>query len=189
MLSLLAFSSGISLGFGTIFDLQAGVIERFRVTPTSRLAILLGPLVSSILSNWVFGFLFVAVSTFFGFRIHWAGLLLLAILLALMVLLCGAFSVAIALLTKEISGFAAIVNGLNLPVMLLAGVLLPISLGLQWLRDLAHLNPLYYLVVAARILARGQLSPSGVWEAFVVLGIFSLLIPMWATGVVRRAVS
>lgn len=189
VLSLLAFSSGISLGFGTIFDLQAGVIERFRVTPASRLAILLGPLVSSILSNWVFGILFVAVSTAFGFRIHWGGLLLLAVLLALMVLLCGAFSVAVALLTKEISGFAAVINGLNLPILLLAGVLLPISLGPQWMRDLALLNPLYYLVEAARILAQGEFSPAGVWHAFAVLAALMLAILAWATGVVRRAVS
>ena len=35
ILSLLAFASGIGLGFNTIFELKAGVIERFRVTPAS----------------------------------------------------------------------------------------------------------------------------------------------------------
>src|SRR6202167_5292987 len=40
ILALLAFASGASAGFGTIFELQSGVIERFRVTPASRLAIL-----------------------------------------------------------------------------------------------------------------------------------------------------
>ena len=54
ILALLAFGSGISMGFGTIFELQAGVVERFRVTPTSRLALLLGPLVSGM--AWMFLF-------------------------------------------------------------------------------------------------------------------------------------
>ncbi len=36
ILALLAFASGVSSGFGTIFELQSGVIERFRVTPASR---------------------------------------------------------------------------------------------------------------------------------------------------------
>ena len=36
ILSLLAFASGSGMGFNTIFELQAGVIERFRVTPASR---------------------------------------------------------------------------------------------------------------------------------------------------------
>jgi ABC-2 type transport system permease protein len=41
ILALLAFATGTGSGFTTIFELQAGVIERLRVTPTSRLAILI----------------------------------------------------------------------------------------------------------------------------------------------------
>ena len=47
ILSLLAFASGIGLGFGTIFELKAASIERFRVTPASRLAILTGPILAT----------------------------------------------------------------------------------------------------------------------------------------------
>ena len=43
ILALLAFASGIGAGFSTIFELQSGVIERFRVTPASRFAILHRP--------------------------------------------------------------------------------------------------------------------------------------------------
>src|ERR1700674_2969254 len=46
ILSLLAFASGISSGFNTIFELQGGVIERLRVTPASRFAILTGPILA-----------------------------------------------------------------------------------------------------------------------------------------------
>ena len=47
ILALLAFASGTGPGFGTIFELQAGVIERFRVTPASRFAILIGPILAT----------------------------------------------------------------------------------------------------------------------------------------------
>ena len=73
----------------------------------------------------------------------------------------AAFSIATALATKDINGFAAVINGLNLPVLLLGGVLLPISLGPAWMRVLAHLNPLYYAVAAARVLAAGTLAQPG----------------------------
>jgi len=53
IMSLLAFASGVSSGFGIIFELQAGVTERFRVTPASRLAILLGPILFGIASTFV----------------------------------------------------------------------------------------------------------------------------------------
>ena len=119
---------------------------------------------------------------------HWAGLLVLAVLLALLMVTMAAFSIATALLTKEISGFAAIVNGINLPVLLLAGVLLPISFGPAWMRVLAHFNPLYYLVQASRLLAGGTLRPR-VWQAFAVLVPLCALVLAWATRVFRTAVA
>ena len=173
ILSLLAFASGIGPGFNTIFELRAGVIERFRVTPASRFAILVGPILSNMVLMFAFDAVLVAVGAAFGFDVHWLGLLVLGVLLALLVTIVAAFSIATALLTKEISSFAAIMNGINLPVLLLAGVLLPISLGPLWMRVLGHFNPLYYLVTASRVLAAGHFSGSAVWQAFAVLG------PLW----------
>jgi ABC-2 type transport system permease protein len=189
ILSLLAFASGIGLGFSTIFELKAGVIERFRVTPASRFAILIGPVLAGLVMMVVFDSVVVAAGFGFGFAVHWAGLAVLAVLLALLMVTVAAFSIATALLTRDISGFAAIVNGLNLPVLLLAGVLLPISLGPAWMRVLAHVNPLYYLVEASRVLASGTLSGTAVGQAFAVLGPLCALVLAWATRVLRTAVS
>ena len=129
ILALLAFASGSSMGFSTIFELQAGVIERFRVTPASRFAILMGPIVSGLTMMMVFDAVVVAIGVGVGFRVNWPGILLLAVVLALLASLMAAFSTATALVTKDISSFAAVINGINLPILLLAGVLLPISIG------------------------------------------------------------
>ena len=131
----------------------------------------------------------VAIGAGFGFDVHASGLLLLGPLLALLMATVAAFSIAIALRTGDISGFAAIINGLNLPVLLLGGVLLPISLGPGWMRVLAHLNPLYYAVSAARVLASGTLACPAVWQAFAVLTPLCVVVLGWATAVVRRAVA
>jgi ABC-2 type transport system permease protein len=189
ILSLLAFTTGNSAGFNTLFELQSGLIERLRVTPASRLAILIGPILSSLLMMTVFDAVVVGVAVLFGFTIHWAGLLVLTVLLCALSTLMAAFSTATALVTKDISSFAAIINGMNLPLLLLSGVLLPIALGPLWLRVLAHFNPLYYLVVASRSLAVGQLSSPAVWQAFAVLMPLCVLVLAWATRVFRRAVS
>jgi ABC-2 type transport system permease protein len=101
----------------------------------------------------------------------------------------AAFSVAMALLTKDISSFAAVINGINLPILLLAGVLLPISLGPLWMRVLAHFNPLYYLVEAARALAVGSFGAPAVWQAFAVLVPLCAIVLAWATRVFQRAVA
>jgi ABC-2 type transport system permease protein len=189
ILSLLAFSSGVSAGFSTIFELQGGVIERLRVTPASRFAILIGPILASMLMMFGFDAVVVAIGYGFGFSVHWGGLAVLAVMLGLLMALASAFSIAIALVTREISGFAAIVNGINLPILLLAGVLLPISIGPAWMRVLAHFNPLYYLVVASRVLASGSLTGTAVWQGAAVLVPLCALVLAWATGVVRKAVA
>ncbi len=189
ILALLAFASGASSGFGTIFELQSGLIERLRVTPASRFAILVGPILSGLVMMTVFDAVVVSVGYGFGFTVHWTGLLVLVVLLWVLATLMAAFSTATALVTKDISSFAAIINGINLPLLLLAGVLLPISLGPLWLRVLAHVNPLYYLVVASRALAVGHLSDPVVWQAFAVLVPLCAIVLAWATWVFRRAVS
>jgi ABC-2 type transport system permease protein len=189
ILALLAFSSGTNAGFATLFELQAGVVERFRVTPASRLSLLLGPLVSGMTSMFIFDLVLLVVGIAFGFHLHVSGLLVLAVLLALFYLTMAAFSVAVALLTKEITGFAAVVNGINLPLMLLAGVLLPISLGPAWMGVLAHFNPLYYLVTASRTLALDHFSGDALWQAFAVLTPLCAVSLAWATRVYRRAVA
>jgi len=189
ILALLAFASGSSMGFSTIFELQSGVIERFRVTPASRFAILMGPIVSGLAMMLVFDSVVVAVGYAFGFRLHWGGLAVLTVLLVLLAGLMAAFSVATALATKDISSFAAVINGINLPVLLLAGVLLPISLGPLWMQVVAHLNPLYYLVQASRALAVGHFAAPAVWQAFAVLVPLCVLVVAWATQVFREAVA
>jgi ABC-2 type transport system permease protein len=189
ILALLAFASGMAGGFGTIFELQSGVIERLRVTPASRFAILMGPLLSGMMMMFAFDAVVVAAAAGFGFAVNWAGLAALVVLLGVLMITMSAFSVATALVTKEISSFAAIINGLNLPVLLLAGVLLPISLGPLWMRVLAHFNPLYYAVQGARALSAGAYSNPAVWQSFAVLVPLCIVVVTWATGVFRRAVS
>ena len=179
----------MSGGFGTIFELQSGVIERLRVTPASRFAILMGPLLSGMLMMFVFDAVVVAAATGFGFSIDWGGLAVLVLLLGLLMVTMSAFSVATALVTRDISSFAAIINGLNLPLLLLAGVLLPISLGPTWMRVLANFNPLYYAVEGARALAVGAYGDPAVWQAFAVLVPLCIVVVTWATRVFRRAVA
>ena len=188
ILALLAFGSGSSAGFGTIFELQAGVVERFRVTPTSRLALLLGPLVSGDdLDVPLRRRCSSRVGAAFGFHVHSAACSCSPCCSALFMVAMAAFSVAMALVTKEICAFAAVINGINLPVLLLAGVLLPISFGPEWMRVLAHFNPLYYLVVASRSLAHGTFSGGADLAGLRGARAAVRALLAWATRVYRAA--
>jgi ABC-2 type transport system permease protein len=83
------------------------------------------------------------ISLAFGFHIHLVGLLLFAVLLVLLLTLFEAWVTVIAITMKgKITSISGVVTGLNLPILLTAGVMLPLSLAPGWIRVLAHFNPL-----------------------------------------------
>ena len=84
---------------------------------------------------------------------------------------------------------AAVVTGLQLPLTLLSGVLLPMSLAPAWMRVLAHLNPLYYAVQAARALSAGMLMNWTVISAFLVLVTLTVITVTWATRTYQTAMA
>jgi ABC-2 type transport system permease protein len=187
VLVLVAFGAGMGAGWPVIWELDSGVLERLRVTPASRLALLLGTVLRDIVMFVVPGAVVIGIAARFGFHLHWAGLPLLFALLALLTAACSAASSALGLILKQIGGLAAVVTGVQLPLTLLAGILLPLSLGPAWLRVLGHLNPLYYAVQAARSLAAGSVAAGPVGLGFLVMGAIAALAIWWGTRAYRQA--
>jgi len=186
---LIAFGAGMGAGWPVIWELDSGVIERLRVTPASRLALLLGTVLRDIVMFAVPGAVVILVASGFGFHDHWGGLALLLVLLALLTAACSATSSALGLILKQIGSLAAVVTGTQLPLTLLAGILLPLSLGPAWLRVLGHLNPMYYAVQAARSLAAGSVANWTVAAGFAVTGAIAALALYWGTRAYQRAMA
>lgn len=189
MLPMIAFSTGLFTGFGMIDEVRSEVLERFRVTPAKRFSILLGPVLFDTCSVFFQCILFISFALPFGFRASPVGLLILFALLALLTIITSSFGNAMGLILKSEDRYAPIVHGINLPVLLLSGTLLPMSLAPAWLKVLAHFNPVYYVVQASRALALGQIGSIEVLYAFLVLIPFALLTLYWATNVFKKAVT
>ncbi|MCL2882943.1 MAG: ABC transporter permease [Coriobacteriia bacterium] len=188
ILTLLAFSSGMGAGWTMVWELQSGVTERLRVTPASRFAMLLGGVLADIVNFLVPSILVILISLACGFSVHLLGLVILLFLLCLLTAMVSACSSSLGLIFKQISSVAAVVTSLQLPLTLLSGVLLPISLGPLSLRVVAHFNPMYYTVEASRQLAAGTLASSQTLIAFVVIVPLLALALWWATRVYQKAV-
>jgi ABC-2 type transport system permease protein len=188
MLTSLAFSSGIFSGFSIINELRSGVIERFRVTPASRFALLAGPVLHDVIMTLITALLFVVIALPMGFQLHLSGLLLTFVLLMLLSATTSAFGNAMGLITKSEDKFAPIAHGLTLPVMLLSGMMLPLQLAPMWLQTIAHFNPVYYVVEATRRLALGEISHIMVGYAFLMMLTLSFIVLRWATKVFSKAV-
>ncbi|HKD77178.1 MAG TPA: ABC transporter permease, partial [Ktedonobacterales bacterium] len=113
-------------------------------------------------------------------------LLLLVLLLAggLMMASC---SYAVALALKDESGLAAAVNLVALPLLLLSGIMLPLSFAPDILQKVAKANPFAYAVTASRDLVAGNLGNTSVMQAFVILVVLAALALFWATRSIRSA--
>jgi ABC-2 type transport system permease protein len=187
ILVLIAFGAGMGAGWPVIWELDSGVIERLRVTPASRLALLLGTVLRDIVMFVVPGVVVIVIGAAFGFHAHWGGLVVLLVLLALLAAACSATSSALGLNLKQIGSLAAVVTGVQLPITLLSGILLPLSLGPEWLRVLGHFNPMYYAVQASRSLATGSVLNATVGVGFLVTAAAAGLALWWGTRSYQRA--
>ena len=187
ILTLMAFGAGMGAGWVVIWEMDSGVIERLRVTPASRLALLLGTVLRDIVMFAVPAVVVIVIAIPFGFQARWGGLALLLLLLAMLTAACSASSSALGIGLKQIGSLAAVVTGLQLPLTLLSGILLPLSLGPGWLRVLGHLNPMYYAVEAARDLAAGTITTAAVGIGFLVTGTAAALALWWGTRSYRQA--
>ncbi|HVT69511.1 MAG TPA: ABC transporter permease [Trebonia sp.] len=186
---LIAFGAGMGAGWPVIWELDSGVTERLRVTPASRLALLLGTVLRDIVMFAVPGVVVIAIGAALGYHVHWGGLVLLFVLLALLTAACSATSSALGLNLRQIGSLAAVVTGAQLPLTLLAGILLPLSLGPVWLRVLGHVNPLYYAVQAARSLAAGSVGTGTVGLGFLITAAIAVLAIWWGTRAYQRAMA
>ena len=140
------------VGFGLIAELRYGVIERMRVTPMSRTAMLLGRSLRDVVFLLVQAILLIALAVPFGLTIYPAGIPVVLGLLALIGLVMAPLSYTAGLILRSEDAFAPLVNGVALPLLLLSGILLPMALAPDWLQFLSSLNPLTHAVDAARAL-------------------------------------
>jgi ABC-2 type transport system permease protein len=115
----------------------------------------------------------------FGLSAPWWALLLGVVMVASLGACFSALSYGIALELKSEDAFAPLLNGVSLPLLLLSGVLLPMSMGPLWLQRLSQLNPLRYVLEGLRAVYRGELGASETWLGIamtITLGIVGLAI-------------
>jgi ABC-2 type transport system permease protein len=187
LLVLLALYSVAFAGFGLIADLRAGVVERLRVTPVTRFALLLSLVLRDVLILLVQCGLLVGIAALMGMRPDPVGTALTLGLLVLIGLVMSSCSYAMALAMKDENALASTVNFFAVPLMLLSGVMLPLALAPGLLRNIAQANPLAHAVDAARALMTGHLMDGGVLPTFALFGVLTILTLLWATRSMRAA--
>jgi ABC-2 type transport system permease protein len=178
LLIQLGLFGALFAGFGLVSEWREGVIGAERVTPASRTALLLGRIGRDITLLAVQGIVLIALGFAFGMRGSLGGMILGLILTMFLGGACSASSNALALTLKSEDALAPILNSIALPVLLLAGILLPISVATgapQWLVIVTDFMPIKYLVNALRELFVGNVGTiTTMWGVLWTLLLFAL---------------
>ncbi|MCM0676214.1 ABC transporter permease [Micromonospora phytophila] len=188
LLVLLAIFGGLFQGFGLIAELRAGVIERSRVTPVSRLALLLGRSLRDVVSLIAQAIIITLLALLFDLRVFIGDLLLAYLMLALIALMTSAVSYGVALKVKSEDALAPLMNTVAQPVLLLSGILLPLTFAPGWLQGIANWNPFSWAVDGTRALFAGDLADDKVWQGLTITAVLAAAGVFWAARQFARSV-
>jgi ABC-2 type transport system permease protein len=173
-------------GFGLIAEWREGVVEAERVTPASRTALLVGRLGRDLLQVLVQATVLCVLGYVLGMRASVPGLVLGVLLTVLLGAACAAASYAVALTTKSEDVMAPLLNSVLLPVLLLSGILLPMTLAPGWLDTVSDLMPIKHVVTAVRSSFVGDVATSGVLWGSVWAVVLTGLALWWGTSTFRK---
>jgi len=185
LLVMVAVFGSAFVGFGLIAELRYGVIERMRVTPMSRTAMLLGRSLRDATLLLMQASIMIVIAIPFGVTIEPAGIVVTLVLVGVIGLAMAPLSYSAALALKSEDAFAPLIQFVALPLLLLSGIFLPLQLAPQWLQTLSDLNPVTYAVDAVRA------AFNGLWgdPAIAVGSTIVVVIAIAAVWVASRAFS
>lgn len=80
----------------------------------------------------------------------------------------ASLSYAAGLVLKSEDALAPLLNSIAVPLLLLSGILLPMSIAPGWLDGLSHANPFRYVVDAMRDAFLGRYSTTSMWLGIAI---------------------
>lgn len=155
MIQLALFAS-LYACFTLTSEIHNGVIERFQVTPVSRFALLLGRTLRDTVILVFQGAMITLPAIPLGLHVYPLELLEMLGILALLSLAFSPFSYALGLILKRDEVLGPLINMLTVPLLLLSGILLPMSYAPHWLQIVSRINPLTEVVDGSRQLFAGH---------------------------------
>jgi ABC-2 type transport system permease protein len=186
MLVFLGLFGTLFVGFGLISEYRAGVIERMRVTPASRTALLLGRALKDAVVLMGQALVFTLLAVPFGLHAPVVGVAVALLLVGVLGLAMSCASYALALRVKSEDALAPLLNMITLPAMLLSGILLPMTLAPAWLYALSRVNPFSYVVDAERAIFRGDFASPAALIGLAVTALVVAVTLAWGVRTFQR---
>lgn len=169
----------IFYGIAAIWERDLGILHKFMATPTPRTALVMGKALSASVRGMSQAIIIYLVAIVMGVPLNWNPLALLGVLVIIVLggSLFATFSLIIASLVKTRERFMGIGQLLTMPLFFASNAIYPIDIMPGWLRAIAVVNPLTYMVDALRsLMVVGSASINGLPMDFAVLAGVALLL-------------
>lgn len=164
--------SAIFFGISVIWEKDMGIIHKLLVSPAPRSALVLGKAVSSGARGLVQAVIVYLIAFLLHIELNLSIHHVLGVLLAVVLgsAIFSTFSLIIACLVKSRERFMGIGQVLTMPLFFASNAIYPIALMPDWLKLVAWVNPLTYLVDAMRtLMIQGAQSVEGLAVDFSVM--------------------
>lgn len=147
------FESALSLASGTVDDMVSGFMKEVLVSPTKRIAVAMGQLLSAATVSTVQGIMILFIGLFIGIEFT-SWITPLYVLLSMICIGMIFSGVGLFMATKVRNGqtFQIIKAAVTMPLTFLSGAYIPLSMLPGTLRYVAYLNPMTYATAFFRMI-------------------------------------
>jgi ABC-2 type transport system permease protein len=179
-----ALFMAIFYGINVIFERDLGIVHKLLVSPASRVALVLGKAIGGGVRALSQAVIVYVVAWLIGVHLRLELLPMAGVALTVVVgaAVFSTFSLAIACIVRSRERFMGIGQVLTMPLFFASSAIYPVALMPDWLKVVAAVNPLSYMVDAARtMMIVGGVSEHGLGVDAAVL-LFALVLLLWITA-------
>jgi len=181
----------IFYGIAVIWERDLGILHKFLVSPTPRIALVLGKALSASVRGLSQAAIIFLLALVMGVAINWNPIAMLGVLLAVILgaAFFSTFSLILASFLKTRERFMGIGQVLTMPLFFASNAIYPTAIMPTWLQAVAHVNPLSYEVDALRgLMLVNGVSVFGIGTDFAVLVLATAIAVVVGARVYPRVV-
>jgi ABC-2 type transport system permease protein len=143
-------SSALSAGLGLVNDLESGFMDKMRVAPINKSAILFGKLFSDAITIVVQVVIILLIGVAIGVEIASGlfGVIMILILAAAFGMAWSGISLFVGLTTKSDQTTLSVGLLTTFPLLFLSAAVMPLGLLPAWVQEVAKVNPFTYVAQA-----------------------------------------
>jgi ABC-2 type transport system permease protein len=171
--------SAIFYGLAVIWERDLGIVHKLLVTPSSRGALVLGKAISAGLRGIVQAVIIYLVALALRIGIRWEFFAVAGVLSGVILgsAIFSTFSLIIACIVKTRERFMGVGQVLTMPLFFASNAIYPLELMPDWLKSIAGVNPLTFLVDVLRgLMIEGGRSAHSLAVDFGVMAVVFLLL-------------